>query len=275
MDNAASTAPTPTHSTSAQYASAAATKSPRSSKSIAYEKPLMPQHQTTSKNRCSAAPSRRKKQNPSPTRPVGSVILPKFADSLATLASPRRAPGPNRGPPSNCCRARPSSRSSPGVRTMKANPAPSRGKSKSRAHPRAKHAARWSGSRTNSARDPPARRVAAASPSRRKSTPARAAPRRRRHQVSPASPKRKKRFGVRLPFRPPAKIAGSRNAAPTGHFHPTRAFRCLRASALRQIAPAPPSRPPAKCCGFPEGQKHLHPEPNRYAVAIATAAIGG
>ncbi len=94
---------------------------------------------------------RRKKQNPRPTRPVGSAILAKPADSLAPLASPRRAPGANRGLPSFCIRSRPSPRSSLGVRTVKANPPPSRRKSKALAHTPAKHAARWSGNAANSA----------------------------------------------------------------------------------------------------------------------------
>jgi hypothetical protein len=83
---------------------------------------------------------RRKKQNPRPTRPVGSVVLAKFADSLAPLASPRRAPGANRGLSSFCIRSRPSSRGSLGVRNVKANPPPSRRKSKALAHTLVRHA---------------------------------------------------------------------------------------------------------------------------------------
>ena len=190
---------------------------------------------------------RRKKQNPRPTRPVGSVVLAKFADSLAPLASPRRAPGANRGLSSFCIRSRPSSRGSLGVRTVKANPPPSRRKSTTRQQQpwsaagrcRARRLrgvnqnhsltrssgtrARWSGIAANSAASSTSSaRQAHPPPSRRKSEATGHRWSVSRPGVSPALPSKKERIRVAHHFGR-QKGAGSRNAAPAGQIHPTRA----------------------------------------------------
>lgn len=242
---------------------------------------------------------RRKKQNPRPTRPVGSVVLAKFADSLAPLASPRRAPGANRGLSPFCIRSRPSSRGSLGVRTVKANPPPSRRKSTTRQQQpwsaagrcRARRLrgvnqnhsltrssgtrARWSGIAANSAASSTSSaRQAHPPPSRRKSEATGHRWSVSRPEVSPALPSKKEAVPRRSSFRPPEKRwqakCRSRGSNPS---HP----RCA-GSAPAGAPPnrsAPPSRPPAKSCGFPEGQKRLHPEPASCAGTSSSQSAAG
>jgi hypothetical protein len=221
---------------------------------------------------------RRKKQNPRPTRPVGSVVLAKFADSLAPLASPRRAPGANRGLSSFCIRSRPSSRGSLGVRTVKANPPPSRRKSTTRQQQPWSAAGRCRTRRLRGVNQnhwlTRQRSTRLAGPAKWQIQPFVPPARRARHtrrlrgvsQKPPViagrchglrfrrrCPQSKKRFRVAHHFAR-QKSAGRRNAAPAGQIHPTRAALAPRPLALRQIAPRRPPVHPPKAAGSRKGK---------------------
>lgn len=67
--------------------------------------------------------------------------------------------------------------------------------------------------------------------------------------------RQQKTLAVEMPL-PPVKITPPRACAASAP------LRCGKSLQRR------PSRPAQKTMGLPKGQKQLHPEPNRYAVAI-------